>query len=331
MADNGNQKLGNKIKKIFIRVGQIEEISIFISLIVIGLLLSITTKEFSSPTNLIQVLRQTAYVGTMAVGMVFVISQGDIDISVAAIYNLSVIIMAYVLRDGFPPDFIIPFGILIGCLLGLVNGVLMITLKLPAMIVTLGTATIYKGLSLVISKATTIANFPNQEHWFFTVIGGKFNDFIHASSVIMIVVAIIGYLIFDHTAFGRHVCAIGVNKQAAKFAGIRVDRTRLITMMLMGVIAAISGMGTLAFLGAADPSFGSGSEMNVIASAIIGGTSLSGGTGSIIGALIGALIITVIRNGLVLLRVSIYWQGVVTGVTIVAAVGLDYIIKRRRK
>jgi ribose transport system permease protein len=99
----------------------------------------------------------------------------------------------------------------------------------------------------------------------------------------------------------------------------------------MGVIAAISGMGTLAFLGAADPSFGSGSEMNVIASTIIGGTSLSGGTGSIIGALIGALIITVIRNGLVLLRVSIYWQGVVTGVTIVAAVGLDYIIKRRRK
>ena len=318
------------IKSLFQRIIQIDEISIFISLIVIGILLSLLTEEFSNPANLIQVLRQTAYVGTMAVGMVFVISQGDIDISVAAIYNLSVIIMAYALRGGFSPDLIIPFGILIGCLLGLANGVLMITLKLPAMIVTLGTATIFKGLSLVISKATTIAGFPNKEHWFFQVFGGKISDFLHASSIIMIVVAILGYLLFNHTAFGRHVCAVGANKQAAKYAGIRVDRTRLITMMLNGVIAAISGMGTLAFLGAADPSFGSGSEMNVIASAIIGGTSLSGGTGSIFGALIGALIITVIRNGLVLLRVSIYWQGVFTGATILAAVGLDYVIKRRR-
>jgi ribose transport system permease protein len=321
----------NYFKNALTRLGKIEELGILGSLIVIGIALTITTEQFASPTNLVQVLRQTAYIGTMAVGMVFVISQRDIDISVGAMYNLSVIIMAYLLRDGLNPGLIIPLGILVGALLGFFNGALSVVFRLPTIIVTLGTMTVYRGLSLVISNASTIANFPNRDHWFYSVFGGRlFGGYIYASIIIMIVVAIIGYILYTRTAYGRHVCAIGANPEAARFAGIKVQRTRIITMTLMGVIAAISGMGTLAFLAAADPSFGAGSELIVIAAAIIGGTSLAGGSGSIWGAIIGSMIITVIRNGLLLLGVSIYWQGVVTGITIIGAVALDYVIKRRR-
>jgi ribose transport system permease protein len=324
-------KMGG-MKRFFGRLAKVEELGILGSLLAIGIILTLTTEQFANPTNLVQVLRQTAFIGTMAVGSVFVISQGDIDISVGAIYNLSVIIMAYALAHGMSPTFVIPFGLLVGAALGFANGALSVVFRLPTIIVTLGTMTMYKGFSLVVSNATTIARFPNQDHWFFTVLGGKlFGGTIHMSTIIMLVVAAIGHIIFTRTAYGRRVCAIGANPQAAKFAGIKVDQTRLITMTLSGVVCAISGMGTLAFLAAADPSFGSGSEMIVIAATIIGGTSLSGGSGSVWGALIGALIITVIRNGLVLMKVSVYWQGVVTGATIIAAVALDYVIKRRNR
>lgn len=331
VTDSKVESRSSFFKNALSRLGRIEEMGILGSLVVICILLSVTTEQFASATNLVQVLRQSAYIATMAVGMVFVISQGDIDISVGAMYNLSVILMAYALREGLNPGLIIPFGLLVGALLGFTNGALSVIFRLPTIIVTLGTMTVYKGLSLVISNASTIANFPNRDHWFYTIFGGKlFGGYIYASIVIMLVVAVVCYILYNHTAYGRQLCAIGANPTAARFAGIKVQRVRLITMTLMGVIAAIAGMGTLAFLAAADPSFGSGSELIVIAAAIIGGTSLAGGSGSIWGSIIGALIITVIRNGLLLLGVSIYWQGVVTGITIIAAVALDYVIKRRR-
>jgi ribose transport system permease protein len=328
---NTTMKKKSGFKTFINKITRAEEFGILISLIAIGVVLSFVTEQFALPANLIQVLRQSAYVATMAVGMLFVISQGDIDISVAAIYNLSVIVMAFAMEKGMSPSLTIPFGIIVGSFLGLVNGLLMISLKLPALIITLGTMTIYKSLSLVLSNATTIAKFPNKEHWFFTVVGGKiFGGNIHASVIIMLIVAVIGYILYVHTKFGRHVNAVGANRRAAQYAGLKVDKIRVLSMTLCGAIAAIAGMGTLAFLRAADPSFGAGSEMMVIASTIIGGASLAGGSGSIVGAIIGALLVSVIRNGLTLLGISPYWQGAITGVTIIGAVALDYIIKRRR-
>ena len=197
-------------------------------------------------------------------------------------------------------------------------------------IITLGTISIYSGLSLVVSGSTSIANFP-KENWFFTLFGGKVFGVVPMSVFLMIGVAIIGYILYNHTSFGRRVCATGANRQAARYAGININRTRLVTMTMNGVICAIGSIGVLGFLKAADPSVGKGSELDVISAAIIGGTSLFGGAGSIPGAIIGALIIAVIRNGLVLMGVSVYWQGVVTGSVIIIAVALDYVIKRMRK
>lgn len=321
---------GEKVVAFIKKITKADEFGIFISLIAVGAILGISTKQFLSVNNLANILRQTAYIATMAVGMLFVISQGDIDLSVAAIYNLSVIVLATLLEKGMNPTWVIPVGILIGAALGLLNGMLMVSLKLSALIITLGTSTIFKSLSLVISNATTVADFPTEDHWFFTVVGGKIlGGYVHGSVFIMLLVGVIGYIVYAHTKFGRHVCAVGANIKAAKFAGLKVDRIRMMSMTLNGAIAAIAGMGTLAFLGAADPSFGLGSEMMVIASTIIGGASLAGGSGSVIGALIGAVLVSVIRNGLTLLGVSPYWQGAITGITIIGAVTLDYIIKRR--
>jgi ribose transport system permease protein len=185
-------------------------------------------------------------------------------------------------------------------------------------------------LSLVISGSTTIADFP-KDNWFFTFFGGKVLGYIPMSVVMMVFAAIVGHIIYKHTKFGRHCCAIGANREAARFAGITINRNRLITIVMSGVICAFAAIGILGFLKAADPSVGKGSEMTVISAAIIGGTSLFGGAGSIIGAIIGALIIGVIRNGLVLLGVSVYWQPVVTGFVLISAVALDYVIKRRRE
>jgi ribose transport system permease protein len=265
----------------------------------------------------------------MAVGMVFLLSQGDVDMSVGAMYNLVAMCMARALVEGLPIEFIIPFGLLLGALLGFVNGALSIVLDIPMIIVTLGTISVYSGLSLVVSGSTAIANFP-KDNWYFHIFSGKVFGVLPASVVIWVFVAVLGYILYSHTAFGRYICAIGANKQAARYAGININGNRLVATTLMGVICAIGSIGVLGFLKAADPSVGKGSELMVISSAIIGGTSIFGGSGTVIGALIGALIISVIRNGLVLLNVSVYWQGVVTGLTIIAAVALDYVIKRRR-
>lgn len=310
-------------------IGQVDEIGVLGALIVISLLLTIFTEHFADMTNILQVIRQASYVGMMAVGMVFVMSGGDIDLSVGAMYNLATIVMAFAYQKGLPFELVLLIGLLTGVTCGLLNGGLSVVLKIPTIIVTLGTMTIYRGFSLVISNATTIAGFP-KENWFFNIFGAKFFGPVPGSIVLMFIVGVVGYILYSKTAFGRQVCAIGANRQAARYSGIQVDRIRLLTMTLSGVICAVAATGLLAFLKAADPSVGSGSEMLVISSAIIGGTSLAGGSGSVIGAIIGALIIAIIRNGLVLLGVSIYWQGVVTGAVIIAAVTLDYIIKRRR-
>jgi ribose transport system permease protein len=327
--DKSEERKPGTISTIISRLLRFEEVGVTAALIVIGLLLTVSTEHFSEVTNLLQVARQGSYVGIMAVGMVFVISAGDIDLSAAAIFNLTTIVMAHFLENGAPLGLVLFLGLLAGAGCGLVNGGLSLLLRIPTIIVTLGTATIYHGFSLVISDATTISDF-STEGWFFEVLGGKFFGVVPGSVVLMVVVGVLGYLLFNHTAYGRHVCAIGANPQAARFAGIRVNRIRLLTMILMGVIAAFGAWALFAFLEAADPSTGGGSLMEVIAAAIIGGTSLAGGAGSVVGAIVGALIIAVIRNGLVLLGVSVYWQGTVTGAVIIGAVALDYIIKRRR-
>jgi ribose transport system permease protein len=305
-----------------------DEIGVLIAFLVICTLLAVTTETFMKPFNLLQVSRQASYVGIMAIGMVFVLSMGDVDLSVGSTFMLVSIVTALAMRAGVNVWLSVLIGIGVGGICGLINGGLSVLLQIPTIIVTLGTMTIYRGLGLVIADGRPVHQFP-KEGFLFEVIGGQVGP-VPGSTIVFVVMVTLGFLLYNRTAFGRRVCAIGSNLQAAQFSGIRITAHRLLVMMLQGVLAGLVGILILAFLESGDPSFGQGYELLVIAAAIIGGTSLGGGAGTVLGAFIGALMIAVINNGLVLLGVTIYWTGVATGGVIVAAVALDYFIKRRR-
>ena len=309
------------------RIGGIDEFGVIVAMLGIGLALSLSTDTFLTENNLVSVLRQSSYIGIMAVGMVFVISMGDIDLSVGALLMFSSVTMSVMFREGYHPAIIIPAGLLLATACGLVNGLLAVALRIPMIIVTLGTLSIFRGLGLVVSGGSPVSGY-DQKTWFFREMGARFLG-IWMSAWAMFGVALVGWFLFNQTAFGRRVQAIGSNRQAARYAGIRVDRYRVMVMTLMGFIVGVAAVFLLAFQRGGNPASGPGQELYVIAATIIGGTALTGGSGSILGAVLGAIIIAFIQNGLVLLGVDPAWATVSTGAVIVAAVALDYLIKRR--
>jgi ribose transport system permease protein len=235
--------------------------------------------------------------------------------------------MSVMFRDGYHPAVIIAAGLALGTFCGLCNGLLSVALRIPTIIVTLGTLSIFRGLGLVVSGGSPVSGY-DQTGWFFRVMGGRFSG-IWMSAWAMFAVALVGWFLFNQTAFGRRVQAIGSNRQAARYAGIRVDRYRIMVMTLMGFIVGIAAVMLLAFQRGGNPASGPGQELYVIAATIIGGTALTGGSGSVIGAVVGAMIVWIIQNGLVLLGIEPAWATVSTGAVIIIAVALDYLIKRR--
>jgi ribose transport system permease protein len=307
----------------------IYEIGVIGALVAICVFLSLTSDKFLTTSNFINVSRQASWFGIMAVGMVFVISMGDIDLSVGSILMLSSVSIALALRDEYPILLALLIGMAVATACGFVNGVLSVVLRIPTIIVTLGTLSLYRGLGLVVTKSSPVSGY-NLKTWFFKNIGEKDPIFgIWISVWVMAVVCILGWILFNHTAFGRRVQAIGSNRQAAQFSGIRIARYRILVMTLMGAIVGIAAITVIAFNRNGSPTVGQGAELSVIAATIIGGTALSGGSGSILGAILGALIIALISNGLALLRVDPSWATAVTGIVIIVAVTLDYLIKRR--
>jgi len=287
----------NILRIIFARF---REVGILIALLVIFLILSISTDTFFQFSNIILVLRYSVFTGILALGAVFMISQGDIDLSVGGIYNL------------------------VG--LGLINMSLSISLKIPMLIITLGTMNIYRGLGLVIYSGRFKTDYP-LDNFLFKVFGGTFGK-IPFGIIALVVLVLILFYVFGFTRFGIHVRSIGGNLIVAKAMGIKISRTRIYSAMINGGLAAISAILTFGYLRTALPSFGNGYEFIALAAAIIGGTALSGGSGSIFGAALGALIISLIVNGIAHLGIPTYWSATVTGTIIIMAVAIDYISKR---
>jgi ribose transport system permease protein len=295
--------------------------------VALGTALTLSTNSFLTPLNLMQVARQASYYGIMAVGMVFVISMGDIDLSVGSILTLTNVVTALALRAHMPVAVALLIGIAAGAVCGFLNGLLAVFLRIPMIIVTLGTLSVYRGVALMLCDASPISQFAKDTP-FFTVGGGTLLG-IPTSVVLMLVIGVVGWLAITRSVYGRRIEAMGSNPITARLAGIPLDRYRVAVMTLNGVVAALAGIIALAFLQSADPSTGTGFELWVIASVIIGGTALSGGHGSVPGAILGALIIAVIRNGLVLIGASTYAGTAVTGAVIILAVAIDALVKRR--
>lgn len=326
-AKGNPSKMSGALRALGMRVP--DEVGVLLALVLITGVVGLFEPSYVQPTNLLRLIRQSSFFGTMACAMVFVLAIGDVDLSVGSIYNLVATVSAVLIGNGINGWLAAALGILLGCALGLVNGLLAVGLRIPVIIVTLGTLSMYQGASLILTNGEAVQSLDTTLP-FFTIAGGSLGQ-IPAGALCFALVTVVLHVLFFFTRFGFRVQAIGSNLRAAQLAGLPVARTRILTLTLMGAVSGLAGVLTLAFLGSSDPNLGTGFNLIVIAAAIVGGTSLAGGTGSIVGALLGALLLGVIQSGLVTVGVSSNWSVFVTGAAIVAAVALDYFVKRRRR
>jgi ribose transport system permease protein len=299
------------------------------------------SEVFWTPNNIIGILLATTVNGVLALGATFVIITGGIDLSVGTVMTFSAVITAVLIGDdqhifnlgNIPVPIGVLGGIAAGAFCGLVNGLLIAKMKIPPFIATLGMMYVTKGLSLVISRLKPIYFNNNPE--FREIAMGSFVGLpgfdIPNAVLILFGAAIIAGLILSKTILGRYGIALGSNEEATRLSGVNVDRWKIAIYTLCGTFAGLGGVLMAARLNSAQPALGAGYELDAIAAVVIGGTSLAGGEGTIMGTIIGAFVKSVLDNGLRIINVPQEWQIVVTGAIVIGAVYLDIIRRRRGK
>jgi ribose/xylose/arabinose/galactoside ABC-type transport system permease subunit len=299
--------------------------------------------KFLNARNLAQLAKDTSFIAIMAIGATFVIISGGIDLSVGAIYALASVLAALVLhhfgpdgpRGSVSPWLSVPLGMSVcvgsATLCGLLNGGMIVALRVHPFIITLGTMAIYRGIAFVITTSQSVGSFP-----------GAFSDLVKwevlgglrlVPLLVMVLVTVIGTTYLARLAAGRRIFAVGGNELASRYSGVRVERVKLSVYVISGLTAGIAALLAIGYYGSAASSDGTGYELDVIASAVVGGASLSGGKGSALGALFGALIIKMIDTGIVILGIDQNYSRIIIGAVIILAVVLDqfntWLAKRR--
>jgi len=290
-----------------------------LGLALIVIVLSVITNDFLTVSNIFNVLRQISINALIAFGMTFVILTGGIDLSVGSILALSSAISAGLMAGGMDTWLAILIGLLAGAVMGAINGVVIAKGRVAPFIATLATMTIFRGLTLVYTQGRPITGLNSD----FAILGKGFFLEIPMPVIWMLISFAILYFILRHTTFGRHVYALGSNEEATRLSGISTSKVKVMVYAISGLFAAISGVILTSRLNSAQPTAGTSYELDAIAAVVLGGTSLSGGNGWIVGTLIGAMIIGVLDNGLNLLNVSSFYQSVVKGAVILLAVLID--------
>jgi len=295
-------------------------------ILLVGLGLTFTTDTFLSVANLTNVARQVSINGILAVGVTFVLLTAGVDLSLGSVVALSGVACATFAHPGDHPVVVpIAVGLLTGAACGLVNGVLVTRGGVAPFIVTLGMMTIARGLALIVSGGRPVANMSDE----LTALAGDFHG-LPIPVLCFAGVALLAWFFLRHFRLGRHIYAVGGNEHAARAAGVPVERVKLFAYGIAGALAALGGLIVTARLDSAQPNAGTGYELDAIAAVVIGGTSLTGGRGSVAGTVMGAVIIGVLNNGLVLLNVSPFWQQVVKGAVILLAVIVDRMGNQRK-
>ncbi|MDR2021585.1 MAG: ABC transporter permease [Treponema sp.] len=290
------------------------------------LLIFLRPLSFPTPRNIFNVLRQSSLVAILAVGMGMVIITGGIDLSVGSVIAFSACMsMACYRAFAVPPIVVLFLALGGGLLMGTINGLLVSKLGIPPFIVTLGMLSVGNGAALVISNGNPIKY---QASWV-SVFGGGYIGLMPVTVLVMVFVLILGHIFANYTQTGRNIYAVGNSQQAAKLSGIFVDRVIITVYAITGFLAGLCGLILVGQMDSGDPSFGKGYELDVIAAAVIGGISMTGGEGNILGVLLGALLMGVLKNLFIQLAVSGYWQTIVLGLVIVGAVAIDCIRKKR--
>ncbi len=297
----------------------------FITLIVLIVALAIASPHFLTNTNLSSVVRQTAVINIMALGMTLIIVSGGIDLSVGAILAMGGLLGTMAMEKGYPIPAGIVIGIVTGCFWGFVNGLLTTRLRINPFIVTLGTLGIVRGLTLIISNGLPVHQIPQSFSFLGegTVLGVPFVLWV------LLVCAAAMHVIMEHTRLGRYAFAIGSNPDAAFYAGIPVAFHVTAVYAIGGALTGLAGMIEASRLMTGQPTAGQGYELQAIAAVVIGGGSLRGGEGSVIGTLVGAFIMGLLSNGSDLLGISPYLQQAIIGAVIILAVSVDELRKRK--
>jgi ribose transport system permease protein len=297
----------------------------FLTLIILFIALTIATPHFLTAINLASVARQTAVINIMALGMTLVIITGGIDLSVGSILAIAGLFGTMAIKDGYPIPLAILIGIGSGLLCGFLNGLMITQLRINPFIVTLGTLEAYRGVALVVSKGLPVHEIPDS----FSYLGDGNLLGIPFSLWLLALCAILMHFVLEHTKLGRYAFAIGSNTAAAYYAGVPIKFHLTAVYAIAGMLAGLAGMIEASRLMTGQPTAGQGYELQAIAAVVIGGGSLQGGEGSVVGTLIGAFIIGLLSNGSDLLGVNPYWQQVIIGAVIIVAVAFDELRKRK--
>lgn len=297
----------------------LQQMGPLLGLFLLVIILSIVSSDFLTVSNIFNVLRQVSINALIAFGMTFVILTGGIDLSVGSTLALSSALSAGLMASGGDPFLAIVVGLLAGLVMGAFNGILVAKGNVAPFIATLATMTVFRGLTLVYTEGKPITGLPDS----FGLVGKSFFLQIPMPVIWMLLSFVALYFILKHTTFGRHVYALGSNEEATRLSGISTTKVKIWVYSISGLFASLAGIILTSRLNSAQPTAGTSYELDAIAAVVLGGTSLSGGKGWIVGTLIGAMIIGVLNNGLNLLNVSSFYQLVAKGAVILIAVLLD--------
>ena len=310
-----NTSFNNNIKAMLGR----PEISVLFALLAICVWLSIASPYFLTARNIVNVFRQFSLIAILAVGQALIIITGGIDLSVGSLVGFTACFGAMVAKSGASPLLTLIAILGMGAIVGLSNGLLVSKVGLPAFVATLGMMSITRGFSLLITMGVPIHYNPT---WI-SVFGGGYIRNVPVSVLVMLIIVAIGYIFANNTVPGRNVYAVGNSDKAAKLSGIQVEKVKIMVFTITGFLAGICSLILMGQLEGADAFYGNGYELDVIAAAVIGGISMSGGEGNPLGVIVGAALMGVLKNAFVLLAVPGYWQTVVIGVVIIGAVSID--------
>ncbi len=309
-----------------LRLLRSRETGILVALVLMMALLSVASPEFRTADNLLNNARNLSFVGIVALGQAMVMITGGIDLSAGSVWGLTAVSTAALMGQGWPTPLAVGGGLGIAALFGLFNGLCVTKLRMPPFVPTLATMAIARALALVITRGKSINDFRPEGDLFFGLGGGDTfglpNPFL-----LFLVLAVIAWVMLDRTVFGRQLYAVGGNEKAAKLSGLEVDRLKLAVYVISAVLAGLAGIVEVSYLSSAIANQGLGKELSVIAAAVIGGTALTGGEGTVLGVFVGTVILEVLRNGLVLLGTDSYWQGIFVGAVIILAVFIDQLRK----
>ncbi len=288
-------------------------------LVIMVIVFASLSDVFLTQRNLVNILQQSSINAVIAIGMTLVIISGGIDLSVGPIAALAAVLSATLLVAGYPVPIVILSALAIGMLCGIVNGSLIAYAGLQPFIVTLGTLSLFRALALIYTGGNPILSLPNEFRRIFanTIFG------LPVPVIIVGVLAVLATILLKKTPLGEYILAVGGNEEAARISGVPIERTKVITYMISGGLAALAAIILIARLGAAEPTLGNLWELEAIAAAAIGGASLMGGKGSIIGTILGAVVLGAMRNGLTLLNVQAFYQLLATGTIIILAMLVD--------